>query len=388
MPKTEFGNSLRDCEKKIKKPSKKSFGEDVSLIMRSMGIKSCKSGSSSACITAQAGWGATSGKACIGAEYAQGCEQIMANFNKTRIVKQALTCAINNRMQEATTLVNQVNNVDISAKGAECCTCGMFCQSLNSDGTTSSYKCTSIGAINQSNAADIKTVSHFSSDEASDIRNTILTAVKDDITLAADNKKEGLGMDSGQKVITGNEIETITETTDMSVSENIQKTLNQLSQKNVAVYNLDGMKSSGPCIESVNQSNVIKLVVDTIMTQTLTSIKKNVDSSTFEKILDVVATKDITGLDIGKDPPMGGLGSMMTVIGLAIIGGGIYIMIKGLGVPGSTFEDSMKGATGGDPKAMIIGASFISTLVFLFFLWLYLSIIAFWKSLKSGFGLF
>ena len=390
MPTTEFGNSLLDCEKKIKTPSKKTFGQDLALIMRSMGIKDCKSGSGSACVKAQAGWGTVSGSSCMGTEYSEGCEQLMANFNKTRIVKEALSCAINNRMQETNTLVNQVNSIDIRTKGAECCTCGMFCKSLNSDGSTTSYKCSSIGAIDQSNAADIKTVSRFSSDEAEDVRNAILTAVKDDVKLAADNKKEGLGMDSGQKVITGNEIESITKTTDKNVSENIQKTLNQLSQKNEAVYNLDGLKSAGPCIESVNQSNVIKLVVDTVMSQTLESIKENVDTSTFEKILDAVATKDITGVDIGKDPPMGGAGSMMAVLGLAIIGGGIYYMVRtgGMGGPESTFSNIVDGATGKDPKAKGLGAAFIVTLVFLFFLWFILSIMAFWRSLKSGFGLF
>lgn len=388
MPTTEFGNSLLDCEKKIKTPSKKTFGEDLALIMRSMGIQNCKSGSTSACITAQAGWGATSGKACAGAEYSQGCEQLMANFNKTRIVKEALNCAINNRMQETSTLLNQVNEVKINLKGAKCCTCGMECNTLNADGSMTGFECSAVGDINQENAADIKTVSQFSSDEATDIRNAILTAVKDDVKLAADTKKEGLGADTGQKVITANEIESITKTSDKSVSENIQKTLNQLSQKNVAVYDLKGLESAGPCIKSLNQSNVIKLVVESVMAQTLKSIKENVDSTTFERILDVVASKDVTGLDIGKDPPMGGLGSMMAVLGLAIIGGGIYIISKGIGAPGSVAGNIMEGATGDDPKAQVIAGSFLMTLVFLFFMWFILSIMAFWRSLKSGFGLF
>lgn len=396
MPTTEFGNSLRDCEKKIKNPSKKSFGKDVALIMRSMGIRNCRSGSTSACIKSQVGWGAASGSICGGTEDAVGCEQLMANFNKTRIVKEALTCAINNRMQETTTLSNQVNKIKVKVKDSECCTCGAWCRDMNDDGTVaSSFLCKAVGDINQSNAADIKTFSQFSSDEAEDVKDTILKAVKDDIKLVADTKKEGLGADSGQKVITGNEIESITKTSKKSVSENIQKTLNQLSQKNIAEYDLDGVKSPGPCIGNVDQSNVIKLVVETVMSQTLESIRESVDESTYEKILDVVASKDVTGLDVGKDPPMGGIGSMFAVVALAAIGAGVYMTMRKGGIggePGSESEkivkDIIEAATGNDPKAKLLAVSFILTLVLLFFMWFILSIMAFWRSLKSGFGLF
>jgi len=386
---TDFGNSLESCRSNIKEPDRSSFGEDIGLIMQSMGIQACKSSSTSACVSAQAGWGATSAKSCIGTEKSAGCEQLMANFSKTRIVKEALTCAIKNRIQEATTRVDQVNSVRIELEGAKCCTCGNSptgCAQMDADGNVSGYKCLAIGDINQTNTADIKTLTSFSIDESEDVKNTILTAVSEDVSLAADTAKEGLGADTGQKVINASEIESITKNEDLSLTNNIQKTLNELSQTNEAVYNLNGMESVGPCIGNITQENVIKLVVENIMAQTLKSVKENMDSSTYTKVIDAVASKKVVGLDVGADPAMGGVASIMTIIGLVVVVGGLYTLVKGGG--GGVSGTAVEVATGGDPKAQVLLGIAVVSLGILFLLWFFLMIKSFLKSLTSGFGLF
>jgi len=388
--KTDFGKSLETCRDKIKKPKKSSYGEDVSLIMRSMKIQTCKTKSAQACVTAQGLFGTVGTKACAGYEQSQGCEQIMANFNKTRIVKEALSCAIKNRMQDSTTRVSQVNSINIDGNGATCCMCEMKpegCSRLDDNGKLVGYKCTAVGNITQSNTADIKTLSKFTIDESEDVKNTILSAVKEDVTLAADTQKKGLGADTGQKVISGSEIESITSKDDLKLTNSIQKSLNQLSQVNE--FNLKLSNSGGPCIEEVNQANIIKLVVENIMSDTLKSIKEDMDSSSYSRVIDAVASKKVVGLDVGKDPPMGGIGSMITVVIIVGICGFIYYKVKngdGDGdSPGQTF---VKITTGNDPKATGLALSF-AVMMFLFILtWIILIIRAMFRSLKSGFGLF
>lgn len=332
------------------------MAEDAAMILQAMGIKSCVSSSTSGCVTAQGGWGSVSAKACAGTESSAGCEQIVANFKKTRIVKEALTCAINNRINDSSNQTGQSNIASISLKNSTCCTC------LEAETCDT---CSAVGSINQSNVADIKVLTEFTVDEAKEVQKTISTAIVTDILTTADSQKDGLGTTSGQKVINTDQVESITTDEDLSLTNSIQKSLNILSQTNEYTLEIDGVNSYGSCMDNLTQANLVDMVVESIMKSSLESIKNIVDESTYETIIDTMATKKDVGTCIDCDPPMGGLGSMMAIVALAGIAGFVYLSVKGAKGTSGAVSSSIKSLP---PKARIV-VYLIVAILFVYLLW-------------------
>lgn len=302
MTSQDLGKLMENCRNNIKAPNPSNLGKDIELIMKAMGIQACKTESKSGCVSVATNFlfSGASAKACAGSESSEGCEQIMANFNKTRIAKESLECAIKQRIQESTTTTVQSNMIKFTGN-MNCCTCTKNeggCVKYNElTGQVQPYNCSAIGNINQSNSSVVKSTTSFSINEAEEVTKQILTAVSEDINLSADSKKTGLGMDSGQKIITTSDIEKITKDENINVTNNVQKSLNQLTQENILDFNLN-IESGGPCMENISQTNIIELIVNNIMGEVLSSIRTSIDETRFSTIIKAVASKEITGTDI------------------------------------------------------------------------------------------
>lgn len=390
MSNPDLGQLLKQCMENNTKPNPSNYSEDIEMILNALGAQSCETSSTSACTSVKVGWGpfGSGGKACAGTEYSKGCEQILANFNRTRIAKESLNCAIRQRIQESNTQVIQSNSIKINAEGAECCKC-----ENNEDGCLkydpvtdklTRYECKAIGALSQVNVADVKSSTIFTLDESEDVTREILTSFSEDVNLAADAEKEGVGADVGQKIINVSDIEQITNDRNINVAQNVQKTLNRLNQENITEINLAGMSSVGGCLDEINQENIIKLVVNNVMGEVLSSVRKSVDKSTYDKVVDATLSKKLKGTDITAGSTAGDGIDMMTILILLLAVGGLYMFFK--------FKGSLKvliqSTTGEDPKAMTLSGIIVGTFFILFLIWLYAAIQSLWKWIKSGFGIF
>lgn len=368
---SELNNMLQQCmEDPPDTTNENSLAEDTALIMKAMGITACKTSSASGCMSSQAGFGFAGSSFCAGAEAAIGCEQLLANFSKTLTVRDSLVCAIEKKIQETTTSTIQSNTININLSGAKCCTCGTNCMNITNNGKITNYSCSAIGDLSQTNVADISSTTEFSVEESEQISREVLTAVVEDINMAADSKKEGVGADVGQKIIGVNEFENIMNDEELSLSINVQKSLNQLSQENIANLNLSGLESAGPCINDITQTNIVKMVVNNVMGMVMSSIKSSVDTVQYDKILEAVASKETVGTDItaAATPPMGGI---VAIIGFVIVAGIAAFVFMSIKKGGGGFA-GMIGAGGRalPPKVRMIYYSVIVILVGLFVWWI------------------
>jgi len=319
---SDLASAIEKCQKTLPEPPKDTFADDMAMILKAMGIKACKSSSTSACVSSQVGLGFIGSQACAGTEDSVGCEALAANFKKTLIVKNAISCSLTSRINETSTKTIASNRIKMKFGTLKCCMCETQpggCQKHDFEtGQTTRYSCSAIEDINQENVVNVKAFSQFSAADATAVEKAVITAIAEDMAAIADSEKDGLGA-TASKAINVSQTEKLSTDRDTTLNETINKSLNSLTAENIIEQEYGDITSDGSCVKRINQKNIIDQVVSNIVSSSIESFKTSLDKDTLDTVISAASTSSSKGLDVGEGARAADMASRYTMVVAGIV---------------------------------------------------------------------
>lgn len=283
--------------------------DDIVQIMAMMGQNACASETKSWCSTTTAGvitWagaGAVNNEICSASEKNVGCETLAANFSRTLVARNSLSCVINKRVQENVNNVVGVNELKIVIKDSTCCAC-LSVPGLCSECNTN---------ISQSNNVKITGSAEFSVEDSIAVQEHMSRSIAEDLTAIAERHNVGVG-DGTAKTINVSDIQDISNSIDTTVTESINRILNNVNVSNRTEIVLEGVMSYGSCVGNITQENVVDVISRSVMTNVFEKFKEITDQIDIKKDL----AAETENIDEGTVITPGGGSTMSTVIYLII----------------------------------------------------------------------